>query len=492
LLCGLARTTLFQNFPNMFSINIRLCLLGTATWQLAVNALPEPLQLQTGTSTASVTPSKTIDIGTAPIATFAEAGCNIQGSLAPLPSVLVENFTTTDPVECQWMCQTETPCRFYSWDTSPSNPKRCTLYDQNSFNFTVIPANTTVYFSQRKDCYAVTNMNSTSSRKFSQGGQNMWINTAIHDCGVEGSPTSSTQLQGENYQFDTILECQQECNGVNGCHSYAWDANAPDDANNCHLHSGWISEYLTPNKSGTYWSDSTAKMNNDCFRNKSFAAASKIARDKPTSTIIGLPEITATHNENCNVQGSVPPSSTVQYTVETDYTVLQCMYTCLVTTFCQTYSWDASASTNNCHLYASSISGLSLTPGNSSTYFSAKYSSCNAVSKKNSTSNIPFTPEKGIYVNTGVSDCGIEGTADEKYGGSNVGVHTYDSVLTCQRECDLEQNCTSYSWEPSTGRCVFEWYWVAGHVTPGKTGVWFSDAGGKTGNTCFSDKAFGN
>lgn len=443
---------------------------------------------------AIATFSKAIDIGTPPISTFAESGCNVEGSLAPTtPPVQVDYESLTDPVECQWNCQTDTECRFYSWNTSAAVSQRCALYSMRDFNYTVLPGNTGVFFSQRKDCYAITNENSTNSRKFPAGGQDMWINTGINDCGVEGT-ASYAGLTGEDYQFDTILECQTECDGVNACHSYFWDTTVSDDANNCHLHSGWISEYLTPDKTGIYYSDSTAKMNNECFRNKSFATNTK--RDTPTSTMVGLPAITSTTNALCNIEGSFATSTTTpQHYIGGQFDVLDCMYTCQVTTFCQAYSWNMSDSAfadgNNCGLWAGGLAAISIDRGSTGLFFSAKSAGCNSVVKINSTSSVPFIPEKNVWVNTAVDDCSIEGTASDHYLRSSEGSYIYDSVLTCQKECDTVDGCTSYSWTPSTGSCRFWYSWLAGEITPGETGVYFSDGLRKTGNPCYSDKPFG-
>jgi hypothetical protein len=171
------------------------------------------------------------------------------------------------------------------------------------------------------------------------------------------------------------------------------------------------------------------------------------------------------------------------------------MYSCQTTTFCQAYSWNTSADAfadGNCRLWAGALGDIGIVPDNETgTFFSGKYGGCNSVVVVNSTSSVPFGPEDGVYVNTAVDDCSIEGTASNQYSRSSEGSYTYDSVLTCQSECDTVDGCTSYSWTPITGSCQFWYSWVAGEIVPGETGTYFSDGLRKTGNPCYSNKPFG-
>ena len=65
--------------------------------------------------------------------------------------------------------------------------------------------------------------------------------------------------------------------------------------------------------------------------------------------------------------------------------------------------------------------------------------------------------------------------------------------MTCQQMCDTEDGCISYGYDTNAkeGNCAMSYQWVAGAVTPGKTGVWFSDGTRKTGYKCFDDRPFG-
>lgn len=221
--------------------------------------------------------------------------------------------------------------------------------------------------------------------------------------------------------------------------------------------------------------------------------------DTPTPTIIGLPAITSITNSDCNNEGYAPTSSTTPYhSLGFTYDVLSCVYGCQITTYCISYSWNTSsaafASGTNCGFWNGFLDGIGFIPSpGTGAFFSNKYAAggvypgCYGVEKVNSTSSTPFPPEEGVWVNTGVDDCSIQGTATADYGQGEEGSYTYGSVLTCQEECNTVDGCTSYSWTPGTGSCQFSYSWVAGEIVPGETGTWFSDAQAKTGNACYSN-----
>jgi hypothetical protein len=106
----------------------------------------------------------------------------------------------------------------------------------------------------------------------------------------------------------------------------------------------------------------------------------------------------------------------------------------------------------------------------------------------------PFYGEDGLYINRAVYDCGIEGTATPEYESYNEYSFNYSSILTCQDECDTEDGCISYSYDykATDGNCRMHYQWIAGRLSVGNTGVFFSDGSRKTGYKCFDKKAFGS
>ncbi|RDL32080.1 uncharacterized protein BP5553_09482 [Venustampulla echinocandica] len=217
----------------------------------------------------------------------------------------------------------------------------------------------------------------------------------------------------------------------------------------------------------------------------------------PTPTIVGLPAIATITNTNCNVEGSLPAESIPYHNEMSYYDPLQCMYACMQTTFCQSYSWnttDAAFNNRNCFLYSSAgIPGLPVVAGETGVFFSGKSSSCYKVAPPKKMTSKPFAGERGVYVNTAVSDCGIEGSLASSAGTSPPANYRYDSVLDCQALCDSENGCTSYSWDTNTtgNNCAYSYAWLAGRIVPGRTGVYWSEGAEKTGYPCFSDKPVG-
>jgi len=236
-----------------------------------------------------------------------------------------------------------------------------------------------------------------------------------------------------------------------------------------------------------------------------FTTQSPLSPVTPSSTVIGIPTISITTSSVCNVEGSPElnftaggflPVGTYSYVDP-----LQCQYVCATTTPCQFFSWNTTPSAfnnGNCQLWSPASDPLGfpggVKPGNTSVFFSSKIGvSCYNVVHVNSTESVPFRAEEGVWVNTAVDDCGIEGTATDAWNQNMEYTFNYTSILTCQQECDTEEGCLSYSWNTNTtgDNCAFTYAWVAGSIIPGKTGVYFSDATRVTSNPCFSNAPFG-
>jgi hypothetical protein len=218
----------------------------------------------------------------------------------------------------------------------------------------------------------------------------------------------------------------------------------------------------------------------------------------PTSTIIGLPAVTTINTSSCNVQASIPESDPRKnFEGTSEFTPMACLYRCLVTTSCQYWSWNSSAAAlnnSNCMMWRTGPENL--TPSNTSgLYFSSKRGNCvGVVPAYNLNISAPFYGEDGLYINRAVYDCGIEGTATPEYERYNEYSFNYSSILTCQDECDTEDGCISYSYDygAKDGNCRMHYQWIAGRVSVGNTGIFFSDGSRKTGYKCFSNKPFGS
>lgn len=445
-----------------------------------------------------------------PIATSTSASCHVEGRVnATLPlwwTISSGYFGPTNVMECQWYCdRLRENCNFFSFN---SNTKECVLWDNNqndgSWDLnTGMPLehlSTGIFFySKLAACVNYVNLNSTSSHKFPAGGDNIWINDDLDDCGIEGRPSNASQSSDINghplasWPLETILECQEDCSIVTDCRSYSFNTTAAKlGLTSCFEYSTFLvetrlGETIIPGDSGLYFSDSSAKMGNDCFRNKTFGITMNKRQDTPTTTVAGMPEVTSVTNSDCNIEGT--PSGSV-YNGSTTYAhPLECNYACMAATFCQAYSWTPAAS-KNCALYGGSISGLSIKPGKSGVFYSGKRSGCFGIAPIKTPSSAPFAGEEGIEVNTAVNDCGIEGSSANLQPGLTTS-YKYKSIMECQSLCNSQDGCISYSWNTtSTGNnCAFFYTWLAGNIVEGSTGVYWSEGKGKTGYDCFSKES---
>jgi hypothetical protein len=217
-----------------------------------------------------------------------------------------------------------------------------------------------------------------------------------------------------------------------------------------------------------------------------------------TTTIIALPAVTTKSNSvdpNCNIQGSVNASRfNLGHGGAIYSTPLACEYDCDIITSCIMWSWNTSSAaltTGNCGHWPTDAT--SIIPGNTGVFFYYKGSGCVGVQTPTYNASVPFEPEPGVFLNTAVDDCGIEGTADTEWTREAAYRFQYDSVLTCQMECDTEDACISYSYDygAGNGTCIMSYKWLAERVTRGETGVWYSDGSRKTGYKCFDSKPFG-
>ncbi|KAH6683906.1 hypothetical protein B0J14DRAFT_571674 [Halenospora varia] len=228
-------------------------------------------------------------------------------------------------------------------------------------------------------------------------------------------------------------------------------------------------------------------MGNDCFRNRTFEIDAKQPRDTPTTAVVGMPEVTSVTNSECNIEGTAMGSV---YNGSGTYShALECNYACKSLTLCQAYSWTPNA-VKKCALYYGAISALSITPGKSGVFYSAKTSGCFGVAPIETPSSAPFAGEEGIEVNTAVNDCGIEGSSANLHPATEAS-YRYKSIMECQNLCNGEDGCISYIWNTTaTGKnCGYVYTWLAGNIVEGSTGVYWSEGKGKTGYDCFSKKS---
>jgi hypothetical protein len=217
-----------------------------------------------------------------------------------------------------------------------------------------------------------------------------------------------------------------------------------------------------------------------------------------TSIIIGLPAITTTSTSVCNVQASIPEEFQERHSQGAfdEFTPMACLYRCLITTPCYSWSWNSSAAAlnnSNCMMWSADVGDF--TPSNTSqVFFSVRDGCIGVVPAYNRNISAPFYGEDGLFINRAVYDCGIEGTATAEYESYNEYSFNYSSIATCQDECDTEDGCISYSYDygAKNGNCRMYYQWIAGRIVVGNTGVFFSDASRKTGYKCFATKAFGS
>ncbi|KAE9364378.1 hypothetical protein N431DRAFT_421305 [Stipitochalara longipes BDJ] len=218
----------------------------------------------------------------------------------------------------------------------------------------------------------------------------------------------------------------------------------------------------------------------------------------PTSTVIGLPAVTTTSTSVCNVQASIPEEIQERHSqgVLSEFTPMACLYRCLTTTSCYSWSWNSSAAAlnnSNCRMWSADVGEF--TPSNTTgVYFSVRDGCIGVVPAYTRNISAPFYGEDGLYINRAVYDCGIEGTATAEYEYYNEYSFNYSSILTCQDECDTEDGCISYSYDygAKDGNCRMHYQWIAGRIAVGNTGVFFSDGSRKTGYKCFAPKPFGS
>jgi hypothetical protein len=107
------------------------------------------------------------------------------------------------------------------------------------------PSNSSgVYFSTRGDCISVVpSYNSNISAPF-YGEDGLYINRAVHDCGIEGTANAEYQRYNEfAFNYSSILTCQDECDTEDGCISYSYDYGASDG--NCRMYYQWIAGVVT-------------------------------------------------------------------------------------------------------------------------------------------------------------------------------------------------------------------------------------------------------
>ncbi|KAF4624643.1 hypothetical protein G7Y89_g13527 [Cudoniella acicularis] len=462
-------------------------------------ARPAPLVSTTTTNLPATT-----SLTRPPIATVTSSVCHVEGRLnSSLPlfwTMQRTNYPALDVVDCQMRCDNG-DCHFFSMNPKTldcitwQNVKVQSNFPDINTAMPIEPAKTGVFFySRRAHCVNYVDLNITSTKEFTAGGENVWINNQLDDCGFEGKRVTNGGLV-RSWALDNIIDCQDDCSNSPECRSYSFNSTAAaagiDDS--CFEYVSYLGNTVVAEAgTGVYFSDSSAKINNICFRNSSSTSIpSKVRRQEPTSTIAGIPAITSTLNSECNIQGHLPETtgSVVPYhSTQSFVTSIECMYACLSTTFCQAYSWNITSTSfnnKNCVLYGTSISELAVVASNTDLFFSSKQGSCFGVAPIQTLSTEPFAGEAGIYVNTAVNDCGVEGSSSTipLPGQGGVSSYRYNSVMDCQALCNSENGCISYAWVTNTtgNNCAYSYTWLAGNIVEGKTGVYWSEGKQKTG-----------